>query len=93
MHSYCKSTANISFTVKLTSVSLEEVLVFVTGSDKIPALGFSPAPSVEFLHDDHKFPIANTCENIIRLPLKSKYEYFKKDMDFGIKNSHGFGRP
>uniref|UniRef100_A0A3Q3NDP8 Uncharacterized protein n=1 Tax=Labrus bergylta TaxID=56723 RepID=A0A3Q3NDP8_9LABR len=40
------------FTVE-KGVSLEDILVFFTGCDSIPALGFSPKP------------MANTCENIL----------------------------
>uniref|UniRef100_A0A8C4THI9 HECT domain-containing protein n=1 Tax=Erpetoichthys calabaricus TaxID=27687 RepID=A0A8C4THI9_ERPCA len=69
------------------SVSLEDLLIFITGSDKIPPLGFCPTPCLEFLHDDSRFPLANTCDNVIRIPLKQSFSEFKSDMDFGIKNS------
>ncbi|XP_053350038.1 G2/M phase-specific E3 ubiquitin-protein ligase-like [Clarias gariepinus] len=51
-------------------VSLEEILVFFTGCDRIPALGFSPKPSLEFITYS-RFPVANTCENILRIPIHS----------------------
>ncbi|XP_065103755.1 G2/M phase-specific E3 ubiquitin-protein ligase-like [Paramisgurnus dabryanus] len=72
-------------------VSLEDVLVFCTGCDSIPALGFSPKPSLEFITNS-RFPVANTCENILRIPVHAVYTTFKSDMDFGIRNSPGFGR-
>uniref|UniRef100_A0A3P9CG92 HECT domain-containing protein n=1 Tax=Maylandia zebra TaxID=106582 RepID=A0A3P9CG92_9CICH len=72
-------------------VSLEDILVFCTGCDSIPALGFSPKPSLEFV-TNCRFPVANTCENILRIPVHAVYTTFKSDMDFAIRNSPGFGR-
>uniref|UniRef100_A0A3B4ZJS2 HECT domain-containing protein n=1 Tax=Stegastes partitus TaxID=144197 RepID=A0A3B4ZJS2_9TELE len=72
-------------------VSLEDILVFFTGCDSIPALGFSPKPSLEFIRHS-RFPVANTCDNILRIPLHVSYTAFKHDMDFAIRNSPGFGR-
>uniref|UniRef100_A0A9J8B323 HECT-type E3 ubiquitin transferase n=1 Tax=Cyprinus carpio carpio TaxID=630221 RepID=A0A9J8B323_CYPCA len=73
------------------NVSLEDVLVFFTGCDSIPALGFSPKPSLEFITCS-RFPVANTCENILRIPVHAVYTSFRSDMDFAIRNSPGFGR-
>uniref|UniRef100_A0A3P8S6Z3 HECT domain-containing protein n=1 Tax=Amphiprion percula TaxID=161767 RepID=A0A3P8S6Z3_AMPPE len=67
------------------------ILVFFTGCDSIPALGFSPKPSLEFINHS-RFPVANTCDNILRIPLHASYTAFKHDMDFAIRNSPGFGR-
>uniref|UniRef100_A0A3Q3FKZ8 HECT domain-containing protein n=1 Tax=Labrus bergylta TaxID=56723 RepID=A0A3Q3FKZ8_9LABR len=78
------------FTVE-RGVSLEDILVFFTGCDSIPALGFSPKPSLEFSNHS-RFPVANTCENILRIPFHAVYTAFKHDMDFAIRNSPGFGR-
>uniref|UniRef100_A0A3Q4H5L9 HECT domain-containing protein n=1 Tax=Neolamprologus brichardi TaxID=32507 RepID=A0A3Q4H5L9_NEOBR len=72
-------------------VSLEDILVFCTGCDSIPALGFSPKPSLEFI-TNCRFPVSNTCENILRIPVHAVYTTFKSDMDFAIRNSPGFGR-
>ncbi|KAA8585582.1 hypothetical protein FQN60_004276, partial [Etheostoma spectabile] len=72
-------------------VSLEDILVFFTGCDSIPALGFSPKPSLEFITHS-RFPVANTCENILRIPVYAVYTDFKSNMDFAIRNSPGFGR-
>uniref|UniRef100_A0A9J8BR99 HECT domain-containing protein n=1 Tax=Cyprinus carpio carpio TaxID=630221 RepID=A0A9J8BR99_CYPCA len=68
-----------------------DVLVFFTGCDSIPALGFSPKPSLEFITCS-RFPVANTCENILRIPVHAVYTSFRSDMDFAIRNSPGFGR-
>ncbi|MEQ2222794.1 hypothetical protein ILYODFUR_030126, partial [Ilyodon furcidens] len=73
------------------SVSLEDILVSFSGCDSIPTLGFSPKPSLEFISYS-RFPVANTCENILRIPFHNAYSDFKTDMDFAIRNSPGFGR-
>uniref|UniRef100_A0A3Q1CBN6 HECT domain-containing protein n=1 Tax=Amphiprion ocellaris TaxID=80972 RepID=A0A3Q1CBN6_AMPOC len=64
-----------------------------------PSIGFSPSPSVEFIHkgdDDFSstplFPMASTCVNCIRLPLHASYQLFKEKFDFAIGNTYGFGR-
>lgn len=72
-------------------VSLEDILIFFTGCDSIPALGFSPKPRLEFITNS-RFPLANTCEIILRIPVHTTYTAFKSNMDFGIRNAPGFGR-
>ncbi|TKS65833.1 G2/M phase-specific E3 ubiquitin-protein ligase [Collichthys lucidus] len=72
-------------------VSLQDILVFLTGCDSVPALGFSPKPSLEFITHS-RFPQANTCANILRIPVHAEYTAFKCDMTFAIRNSPGFGR-
>ncbi|KAJ1170684.1 hypothetical protein NDU88_002557 [Pleurodeles waltl] len=77
---------------------IKDILCFVTGANTVPPLGFNPQPSIEFLHvcsgqvQLSMFPEANTCGNVLRLPLSMSYEEFKTNMDFGILNSPGFGR-
>ncbi|XP_063755391.1 uncharacterized protein LOC134874991 [Eleginops maclovinus] len=78
---------------------LQKILAFATGASVVPPIGFSPTPSVEFIHkgeDDYAstplFPMANTCVNCIRLPLHVSYELFKDKFDFALGNTHGFGR-
>ncbi|XP_062401837.1 uncharacterized protein LOC134092781 isoform X2 [Sardina pilchardus] len=73
---------------------LGEILTFATGADKIPPVGFSPKPSIEFLHEmpDSLFPMANTCINCLKLPLIFVYEKFEANMDFALANTHGFGQ-
>lgn len=68
---------------------LGDILAFSTGSNVIPPIGFTPAPSIEF--QNGKYPIANTCANCLRLPIHNRYEDFKENMDFGIQNTQGFG--
>jgi len=79
-----------------SSVTLEDVLTFATGSDCEPAIGFSPQPSVEFLHEDLpsgvvKFPRANTCGVVLCLPIVGCYDTFVEYMESGIRQAPTFG--
>lgn len=63
----------------------------------VPPIGFSPTPSVHFIHKDDDdfsspFPMANTCINSIKLPLHTSYQVFKEKFDFALGNTYGFGR-
>lgn len=64
--------------------------MFATGLTSLPPSGLEPLPRIEFL-DDSPFPMANTCSNVLKLPLLDSYSVFKSQMDFGIQNSPGFG--
>ncbi|CAM4511641.1 unnamed protein product [Leuciscus chuanchicus] len=81
------------------SSKLQKILAFSTGASVVPPIGFSPTPSVQFIHkgeDDFSstpmFPMANTCVNCIRLPLHVSYQLFKEKFDFALGNTYGFGR-
>lgn len=50
-----------------TSIFLSDFLVFCTGSDCQPPLGFSKDPEIQFLHRDG-LPTASTCDLVFRLP-------------------------
>ncbi|KAF3844483.1 hypothetical protein F7725_007646, partial [Dissostichus mawsoni] len=74
-----------------SSVTLEEVLMFATGVPCVPPAGMSPLPRLQFLcSTTSTFPMANTCANILKLPLLDTYGAFKANMNFGINNSPGF---
>ncbi|KAL7408084.1 hypothetical protein ABVT39_018006 [Epinephelus coioides] len=76
-------------------VTLEQMLIFASGIDCIPPLGFPNHPTIEFLHDSNGnrriFPEANTCEVILRLPLHPSYSIFMEYMESGILQSPTFG--
>ena len=69
------------------------MLIFATGADEIPPLGFTPAPQIQFWEDVR--PRSNTCGNVLFLPLATQsldtYDIFKSFMDDGILNSPTFG--
>ncbi|XP_035982736.1 G2/M phase-specific E3 ubiquitin-protein ligase [Fundulus heteroclitus] len=71
-------------------VTLEDVLMFATGVPSIPPAGMDPQPRLQYINTS-KFPMANTCANTLKLPLLDSYITFKHNMNFGIKNSRGFG--
>ena len=87
----------ISFSAQEGPLQLGGILAFTTGANDIPPLGFSPLPSVVFLHElplrqGRHLPTANTCINCLRLPVLKKFEDFKETMDFALKNTQGFGQ-
>ena len=52
-----------------TSISLADILQFVTGAQEEPILGFCCEPSIEFSEVAVSFlPTANTCINRLTLP-------------------------
>lgn len=78
---------------KEVKVTFNSLLMFATGTDRIPALGFD---SLEFLLDPvngskRLHPEANTCALILRLPIHASYESFNHCMNLGIVQSPHFG--
>ena len=63
-------TARAEISGRELSVTLEDVLQFVTGSRGIPAEGFETQPSIVFEHATHnRYPSANTCRCTLTLPV------------------------
>ena len=73
--------------------NLKDVLIFFSGSDRVPPLGYDVSPSLVFLHHSNaRFPTASTCDLQLRLPASYvDYEGFKEAMLLGIKGNNGFG--
>ena len=78
-------------------IDLNDIL-FATGCKDLPPRKIYP--SIEFLHEDEacgkklRFPKANTCSDVLRLPVvHSTYKEFKSDMNFGIQNGRGLHLP
>lgn len=79
------------------ALQLSDVLAFATGASIVPPIGFSPQPTIDFLHDQSGIPgrclpMANTCINCLKLPLCDTYNEFKDSMDYALQNTQGFGR-
>ena len=74
-----------------SDITLSDILFFTTGCKVLPQRALPV--TVEFLHEGlSRFPTANTCSNILRLPVvHSDYESFKADVTFGFLNARGFG--
>ena len=62
----------------------QEHAKFVDGGNNM-TISIPPTPSLEF-SSSNTFPTANTCANVIKIPLAVgwQYERFKKAMDFAI---------
>jgi len=48
----------------LVELKFEDLLVFITGADSIPLLGFVQEPTIEFydlLNNERRFPWSSTC--------------------------------
>ena len=59
----------------MTSCTIEDVLIFFTGTDRIPPSGFDKEPTIHFIHDESaKFCTASTCD--IQLCLPTKYDVY-----------------
>lgn len=70
---------------------LSDLLVFATGLGSIPPLGIEPVPTLVFRYpDDMKsestagFPLANTCANILHIPVMQSYAEFAANMTAAI---------
>ena len=78
-----------------SDITLSDILFFTTGCKVQPQRAIPV--TVEFLHEPgrermSRFPTANTCSNILRLPvIHGDYESFKADLTFGFLNARGFG--
>ena len=73
-------------------ITLEMILEFASGASTVPPLGFPHRPQIEFLHEANKlFPEANTSLVVLRLPVHTDYESFKKYMKEGILQAPTFG--
>ncbi|XP_062350945.1 G2/M phase-specific E3 ubiquitin-protein ligase [Cinclus cinclus] len=66
-------------------VTLEDILLFVTGSCYIPSIGFDPEPTIKFLRI--RYPIGNRLLNCLELPITKTYQQFKNKMEFTIRNT------
>ena len=73
--------------------TLEEDLVFFTGSSTIPPLGFKKQPKIVFLEDHSRvLPTASTCSLELRLPTcHVGYYDFKTNVKKAFQNHGGFG--
>lgn len=74
--------------------SLEDVLMFCSGTDCVPVLGFDRQPTITFLHhpEKGKLPTASACDIQLRLPAVYKeYSGFRDAMILGLLGNDGFG--
>ena len=70
---------------------MEDLLVFYTGADCVPVLGFDRNPVLLFLYTQ-RLPTASTCDLHLRIPARyNTYKDFKDAMVLGLKGHDGFG--
>ena len=70
---------------------LDKFLIFTTGADRPPPMGFQPKCTITFGHPEvtdytTPYPKANTCTNTIRLPVLPSYAAFKTNVMAAIQN-------
>ena len=69
-------------------------LVFFTGANAIPPLGYEMQPTVTFLHSKcDRFCKASTCDLTLRLPTchDENYSSFREEMIMSLLDNDGFG--
>ena len=74
------------------SPTLQDVMVFLTGCDSVPPLGFGDVkPSILFT-DDALLPTVSTCSLTLRFPrnFPTDFQQFKDKMELVILGSQGF---
>ena len=74
------------------SPTLQDVMVFLTGCDSVPPLGFGDSTSSIHFSESGEWPTASTCALSLTFPLNfpTDTELFKEKMDFSILGSQGF---
>ncbi|KAA0724142.1 hypothetical protein E1301_Tti020080 [Triplophysa tibetana] len=79
---------------KQSRVTFEEVLVFITGADSIPRLGFRGQPRIDFhTPENRRLPFASTCGMVLFLPRGIQEEEDLTDMlNTALKGYCGFGK-
>eukprot|EP00794_Sanderia_malayensis_P006413 gene6413-7144_t len=74
---------------------LEDLLIFITGADKIPPLGFDSSIKIDFYDfqdNNRRLPHASTCSPAIFLPRGMENpDTFKELMKEVLTECHGFG--
>ena len=78
----------------IKEVSGKDLLIFTTGSDREPPLGFMKTARVFFNHDpEAKLATASTCDLHLCLPIRMDYSQFKQMMLDSLLLYNGFGAP
>lgn len=75
-----------------SSPNLRDVMVFLTGCDCVPPLGFGDVKPGILFSDDAVLPTVSTCSLTLRFPrnFPTDFQQFKEKMDFVILGSQGF---
>lgn len=89
---YLNTNGLSSFVAVNSEVTLEELLVFFSGCNKIPPCGFGDRPRLNFSSED-VFPTASTCVPMLTLPTRyhNDPQAFYDKVVYAIQNHGGFG--
>ncbi|XP_030644233.1 G2/M phase-specific E3 ubiquitin-protein ligase [Chanos chanos] len=71
----------------MCATSLDDVLIFATAADAVPAVGFNPTPTLHFLHpaeSSSAVPRSQPDANCLSLPVLPAYEIFKKHVEYAV---------
>ncbi|CAB1331142.1 unnamed protein product [Coregonus sp. 'balchen'] len=80
-------TVYTPITIGRCATSLEDVLIYATSADVVPAVGFSPNPTLSFLNPldpAGAFPKSQPSSNHLLLPVVPSYQVFKKNMEYAV---------
>ena len=79
-------------TVAGLKVTLEQILIFFTATDREPPLGFPKQPELQFLPKGI-LATASTCDLVLRLPtmFHNSYSEFREMLIESVVSSEGFG--
>ena len=83
------------FADKSVTFSYEDLLIFITGADKIPPTGFPSAIHIEFYSYDgaKRLPFTSTCALTLSLPRGiNNPDEFSDIMKTCLTESSGFGK-
>lgn len=90
------STLSITDSHTEDEIGLGNILAFATGLENVPPHGFTPIPTISFLHPGDngplEYPQAYTCSNELCLPIHQRQSCFSSRMTDGILMSPGFGK-
>ena len=76
------------------TLCIGDLLMFITGADRLPPMGFPDVPVIEFNHNPSvRLPTPSTCAPSITLPMSqaSSYDHFQDMMIQGLVQGFGFG--
>ena len=74
-----------------TGITLRDILIFVTGANQVPPMGFDQPLKIQFV-EGHRLPSASTCSLTLHVPREIiEYGNFKEKFTLSILGAHGFG--
>ena len=85
---------NIAARNGTTSCVVRDILIFCSGADRLPPLGFERELKIVFVGQEAgKLSTASTCDLTLRLPTVhgDDYESFKEALTMSLKGNDGFG--